>query len=75
MTYKYFQEQNNIAKRMGVKSGRVIYSSSNPNVCKLQFEDNESLIEVTQLVQDIVYNGMGCITNPSALKNWPGFSK
>lgn len=74
MTYEYFKNNNNLSKQLGVKPvGKILAVQG--DMCRLAVFDNESNIDIMRLVEDIVHNGLGCISNPSALQNWKGWER
>lgn len=74
MTYSHFAKENNVSKKFNKVIGRVTNVNLVANTCTLTVDGrvtNELPIET--VVNDIVYNGFGAITNPSILKRWRGF--
>ena len=43
------------------------------NTCVLRVEDNKTLVPIETVVRDVLYNGMGIVTNPSVLRKWKGW--
>ena len=73
ITYGKFKEINNAVKMNDSnRMGKVL--AVRGDVCRIEVSDNISDIYVQQLIEDIVYNGTGCISNPSILKNWKGWA-
>jgi hypothetical protein len=74
MTYGEFKRQNDRAKRYTSTIGRVSNINLSRGTCSLTVLDNVTdNLYIHNIVKDIVYNGMGAICNPSALRNWKGF--
>lgn len=74
MTYEYFKKNNDISKRTNPAVGRVSHVNFKRNTCTLVYEDNISEVPIKELVDEIVLDGMGSISNPSILKNWKGWT-
>lgn len=76
MTYREFKRHNDTSKVMSnMTVGRVTNVNLITETCELNVGDRKSIISIGQLVRDIVYDGMGAISNPSLLQRWRGFSK
>lgn len=76
MTYEYFKNQNNMSKNIGVQPIGKIESVDNiENTCVLLVEDNRSIVPIQHIINDIVRDGIGCLSNPSKLKRWKGWEK
>lgn len=76
MTYDYFKQMNNMSKGMVAVKGKVIDVDFKTNTCKLVVDGKSNgKMAIPNLIENIVYDGMGAITNPSALKNWKGFDE
>ena len=50
-------------------------ASINNATCNMTVLDNTTRVTVYSLVVDVYFNGMGIISNPSAIKNWAGWNK
>lgn len=70
LTYSRFKNLNDTSKRMGVTCGHIDCVDLKNNICVLNVEGNKTSLDINQLVADIAVNGMGCVSNPSVLKNW-----
>lgn len=76
MTYREFKKHNDTSKLCNdVTVGRVTDVNLISETCRLTVESHSSVISIAQLVEDIVYNGMGVISNPSILQRWRGFER
>lgn len=76
MTYKEFKRHNDTSRAMfNMTVGRITDVNLTTETCKLTVEDRTTVINIGQLVNEIVYDGMGVISNPSLLQRWKGFSK
>lgn len=76
MTYREFKAHNDASKKLSnVTVGRVTDVNLMSETCKLTVNDNSSIIYIGTLVNNIVYDGLGAISNPSLLQRWSGFSK
>ena len=72
MTYNDFKRFNDRAKHCFSSLGRV--SNVKNDTCTLTFEDRVTdNISIQTIVEDVAYNDMGAISNPSALRRWKGF--
>lgn len=75
MTYNHFKRNNNIAKSHFDSLGRLSNVNLKDNTCTLTFEDRvTNNIPIQTIIEDIMYNAMGAVSNPSALRKWEGFS-
>ena len=70
LTYVKFKQSNDMSKKMGCTCGHIDSVNYKNGTCVLRVEDNRTQLPISQLVADIVVNGMGCVSNPSALKDW-----
>lgn len=76
MTYKQFAEENNVSKKFNNSIGRVTNVDLVKNTCTLSIENRATdKVPIETVVRNIVYDGLGAITNPSILKRWSGFDK
>lgn len=75
MTYEYFMKQNKISKGFFPTLMRILEVDLKNNRCKVDFEGNISDVAISEIVEDVIYNEMGAISNPSKLKGWQGFEK
>ena len=76
MTYEQFKRMNDQSKRMGVQPvGKITSVQFATNTCKLLVEDNESIVGIPNIINDVARDGMGVLSNPSALKKWPFWDK
>lgn len=76
MTYEYFKQMNNMSKGMVDVKGKVIDVDFKTNTCKLVVDGiSNGKMTIQSLIENIVYDGMCAITNPSVLKNWKGFEE
>lgn len=74
MLYEDFKRQNDSSKQFFSCLGRIEDVSLKNNTCTLIFADNVTKnLYIQDVVNDIIYNGMGAVSNPSALKGWKGF--
>lgn len=74
MLYRDFKRQNDLAKKYISNVGTVSDVDLVSGTCTLTVGDRVTKnLGIHNIVSDIVYNGMGAITNPSAFKNWKGF--
>ena len=72
LTYQQFANACKQNKQLGVKPvGRVLYMRK--NICALSVDGNNSYIDISELVAEVVLDGTGTISNPSALKKWTGW--
>ena len=74
-TYEQFKKANDDSKSSFEHLGRVSNVDFKKNTCTLTFMDNSTNMPISVLVTDIHLNGMGAISNPSALKGWSGFKR
>jgi len=75
MTYNHFKRNNNIAKGYFDSLGRLSNVNLKDNTCTLTFEDRvTNNVPIHTFIEDIMYNAMGAVSNPSALRRWKGFS-
>lgn len=75
MTYEYFKKNNDISKSYFPTLGRIERVEFRSNTCILNIEGLRTKIYISDLVNDIIYNGMGAVVNPSRLRGWSGFDK
>lgn len=76
MTYREFKKHNDTSKLCkDIPIGRVTDVNLISETCRLTVESHSSVIPIAQLVEDIVYNEMGVISNPSILQRWRGFER
>lgn len=74
MLYSEFKKQNDISKDYFPQLGKVSNVNFQADTCTLAFADCVTdNIPIQVVVDDIVLNGMGAISNPSILKYWRGF--
>lgn len=74
MTYNDFKRFNDRSKCCFNSLGRISNVNVKDNTCTLTFEDRVTHnISIHTIVEDIVYNDMGAVSNPSALRKWKGF--
>ena len=73
MTYEYFKKMNDESKCYFPDLGKIIGVDNKTNSCILDFCGNQTKISIEELVNEIVRDGMGAISNPSALKAWKGW--
>ena len=82
VTYREFKEINDRIKPLNTNGKVTGISKDFPmgkvvavkgDMCQLAVYDNVSTITIQQLVEDILYNEMGCISNPSSIRNWKGW--
>ena len=75
-TYEQFKRINDESKSSFEHLGRVSNVDFKKNTCTLTFMGNSTPdMPISVVVTDIHLNGMGAISNPSALKGWNGFKK
>ena len=43
------------------------------NTCILRVDDNETELPIGTIVQNVLFDGMGVVTNPSLLRKWRGW--
>lgn len=75
MTYEYFITQNKMSKGFFPHLMRIVEVDFKNNTCKVNFEGNISVVSINSVVEDVIYNGMGALSNPSKFKGWSGFEK
>lgn len=76
MTYKQFKKSNDESKGAFPVLGRVLSTNMKAGTCVFIYEGNITRdLPIKTLVNNIVYDGMGAISNPSALASWGGFDK
>ena len=76
ITYAEFKRHNDTSKKLpNTVVGRVTDVNLISETCKLTVGNNVSLVDISTLVHNIVYDGLGAISNPSLLKRWSGFYK
>ena len=73
LTYDEFKRINDQSKKMGVTCGHIDNVDLKAETCVLAVFDNRTPISIQNLVADITVNGMGCVSNPSAIKEWKGW--
>lgn len=75
MSYDDFKKYNNDSKKHFSSLGRISNVDNVKGTCTLTFEDRVTHnLSIQNIVDDIAYNGMGAVSNPSALRKWKGFS-
>ena len=74
ITYEQFKEMNDNSKQFFDVLGTISDVSLKDGYCVLDYLDNSTRLPILQVVLDIYRDGMGAITNPSALKNWKGWN-
>lgn len=76
MLYEDFKRQNDSSKKFFSHLGKLEDVNLSDNTCTLVFLDNITRnLSIQDIVNDIIYNGMGAVSNPSALRGWKGFDK
>lgn len=75
MTYEYFKKNNDISKSYFPSLGRLESVDFKNNTCVMNIDGNSTKMYIHDLVNDIINNGMGALSNPSKLKGWSGFDK
>lgn len=75
MTYEYFKKNNDTSKVFFQTLGRIESVNFRNNTCVMNFDGNKTKMYINDLVNDIINNGMGALSNPSKLKGWCGFDK
>lgn len=75
MTYEYFKKNNDISKGYFSSLCKVESVDLKKGTCMMNFEGNRTRVNIKDLVDDVIYNGMGALSNPSKLKGWSGFDK
>lgn len=74
--YEAFADACRESKKLGVIVGRVSNVNLRENTCSLTvLERTTNNLDIQCLIQDVWFNGMGAIGNPSALKKWKGWGK
>lgn len=76
MTYEQFKKQNDESKKFFAQLGRVYNVRNAVGICDFSFNGNiTKAMPIMVLISNIIYDGMGAISNPSALKNWNGWKQ
>lgn len=80
-TYSQFKQSNDRAKKMlkGEVLGKILSVQNLRNadaaICNFQYYDNISVVPVKQIVTEVYFDGMGLLSNPSAIKEWAGWGR
>lgn len=75
-TYEDFKRVNDESKSYFEALARVSNVDLKSETCTLTYLDRVTPdMNISYVVTDIYLNGMGALSNPSALKGWRGFSK
>lgn len=76
MTYEYFKKNNDISKKFFPSLMKILEVNFEFGICTVSFDGNvTSGLPIGNLVEDVIYNEMGALSNPSKIKNWKGFEK
>lgn len=76
MIYEYFKKNNDISKSYFPSLMKIIDVNFESGFCTVSFEGNITPnMPIQAIVNDVIYNEMGALSNPSKLKNWKGFEK
>ena len=68
-----YAEFKSINDSYPIKIGRILDVDFRKNNCILKVEDRGTTIDISHLVYDIARDGMGAVSNPSAIAPWKGF--
>ena len=75
-TYEQFRRVNDDSKSYFEVKSRISDVNLVNETCTLTTGDSVTRnMPISVVVTDIYLNGMGVVSNPSALKNWRGFNK
>ncbi|MBR1454841.1 MAG: hypothetical protein IJ593_09420 [Lachnospiraceae bacterium] len=73
LDYDKFKSINDDSKKCFSGAAKIGMVDLKNGVLELTYMGNTSTMAIDTLVRNIVLDGLGVVSNPSALRNWTGF--
>ena len=76
MVYEEFKRMNDESKKYFSSKMKIVDVDFEKNICTVAFEGRiTSNVTILTIIENVCYDGMGVLSNPSKLKSWKGFEK